>query len=226
MIKASSSVLAVVMAAGLAVTADAQARERGVNERQGHQQERMAAGTRSGDLTRPETRALQHNAQRIERKEQAFRSDGHFSRSERREVHRDLDRQGRQIQQARTDHDRRGGHGGTDRDRGNGYGHGASHNAPGWHGGSDWGHGRGGGVDSAQHRQRDQIRDGVRNGSLTQHEARRLYGEQREIAALERSYRADGVLSRDERSDLRGELRDAQRHIYNQSHDADVSYRR
>lgn len=226
MIKAGSSVLAMVMAAGLAVTADVQARERSVNERQGHQRERVATGVRSGEVTRRESQALQHNAQRIERKEQAFRSDGHFSRGERREVHRDLDRQGRQIHQARTNHDRRGGYGGSDRDRGNGYGHGASHNAPGWHGGRDWGHGRSGGVDSAQHRQRDQIRDGVRNGSLTQHEARRLHGEQREIAALERSYRADGVLSRDERSDLRGELRDAQRHIYNQSHDADVNYRR
>lgn len=225
MIKAGSSVLVMAMAAGLAVTADAQARERGVNERQGHQHERVAAGVRSGEVTRREARALHQNAQRIERKEQAFRSDGHFSRGERREVHRDLDRQGRQIRQANNDHDRRGGHGGADRDRGNGHGHGASHNAPGWHGGSDWGHGRGG-IDGAQHRQREQIRDGVRSGSLTQHEARRLQGEQREIAALERSYRADGVLTRNERSDLRDELRDARRHIYNQSHDADVNYRR
>jgi len=221
MIKAGSSVLAMVMAAGLAVTADAQARERGVNERQGHQRERVAAGVRSGEMTRRESQALHHNAQRIERKEQAFRSDGHFSRGERRELHRDLDRQGRQIHQARTDHDRRGNHGGADRDNR----HGASHNAPGWHGGRDWGHGRSG-FDGTQHRQREQIRDGVRSGSLTQHEARRLYGEQHEIAALERSYRADGVLTRNERSDLRDELSDARRHIYNQSHDADVNYRR
>jgi hypothetical protein len=34
------------------------------------------------------------------------------------------------------------------------------------------------------------------------------------------------VLTRNERSDLRDELRDARRHIYNQSHDADVNYRR
>lgn len=190
MIKATSSVLAVVMAAGLAVASPAQAREHGVNERQGQQRERMAAGVRSGEVTRQESRTLRHDAQRIERKEQAYRSDGHFSGAERREVHRDLDRHGRQIHQARNDHDGRGG------------------------------------IDGAQQRQREQIREGMRSGSLTSQEARRLGGEQRQIAALERSYRADGVLGRDERRDLNGELRDASRHIYNQSHDADVNYRR
>lgn len=209
MIKAGGSVLAMAMAAGLAVTADAQARERGVNERQGHQHERVAAGVRAGEVTRRESQALHQYAQRIEHKEQAFRADGHFSRGERREVHRDLDRQGRQIHQANYDHDRRGSH----------------DTAPGWHGGREWGQGRGG-IDGLQYRQREKIRDGVRSGNLTQHEARRLLGEQREIAALERSYRSDGVLTRNERSDLRGELRDARRHIYNQSHDADVNYRR
>lgn len=219
MIKATSSVLAVVMAAGLAVAGPAQAREHGVNERQGQQRERTATGVRSGEVTRQESRTLRHDAQRIERKEQAYRSDGHFSGAERHEVHRDLDRHGRQIHQARNDQDGRGGHGGVDR----GQGQGASHNAPGWHGGRDWGHGRGG-IDGAQQRQREQIREGMRSGSLTPQEVRRLGGEQRQIAALERSYRADGVLSRDERRDLNGELRDAGRHIYNQSHDADVNY--
>ncbi len=212
--KATFSALAVLMAAGLAVAADAQAqaRERGSNERQFNQRERVAAGVRSGEVTRPESRQLQRQARGIERKEQAFRSDGHFSRGERREVQRDLNQHSRNIHQARTDHDRRDwGHGrGFDRDQ------------RGWHGGRDWGHSRGAsGVDRQQYRQQAQIQRGVRNGSLTQHEARRLYGEQRQIAALERSYRADGVLTRGERQDLRGELQDANRHIYNQSHDDD-----
>jgi hypothetical protein len=207
MIKATSSVLAVVMAAGLAVAGSAGAREHGVNERQGQQRERVAAGVHSGEVTRQESRALHHDAQRIERNEQAYRLDGHFSGAERREVHRDLDRHGRQIHQARNDQDGRGGQ-----------------NAPGWHGGREWSHGRSG-IDGVQQRQHEQIREGVRSGSLTPQEARRLGGEQRQIAALERGYRADGVLTRYERRDLNGELRDAGRHIYNQSHDADVSYR-
>lgn len=222
--KATFSALAILMATGLSVAVDAQARERSVNERQSQQRERVATGVRSGEVTRPESRQLQREARGIERKEQAFRADGQFSRGERREVHRDLNQHGRNINQARNDHDRRDwGHGrGVGRDTGGSYG------------GRDWGHGRGvqygrasgGGIDRLQQGQQAQIRQGVRNGSLTQQEARRLYGEQREIASLERSYRADGVLTRDERRDLRGELQDANRHIYNQSNDDDRRYGR
>ncbi len=213
--KATFSALAILMATGLSVAVDAQAqgRERGVNERQHQQRERVMSGVRSGEVSRPEARQLNREARGIERKEQAFRSDGHFSRNERREVHRDLNRHGRHIQHSRNDHARQG-----------------------WHGGRDWGHQRGfgqghhtrggNGIDRQQHQQQAQIRHGVRNGSLTPHEARRLSREQRQIAVLERRYRADGVLTRDERRDLRGELQDASRHIYNQSHDDDRRFRR
>lgn len=203
--KATFGAMAVLLATGMSVAVDAQARERGINDRQAHQRERVAAGIRSGEVTRPEARQLHREANRIERKEQAFRSDGHFSRGERREVQHDLNRHSRNIRQARNDHDRRG-----------------------WQGGRDWGHqrgfrnGQGGrGIDRTQHQQQSQIRQGMRDGSITRPEARRLYGEQRQIAALERSYRADGMLTRDERRNLQGELRDADRHIYNQSHDND-----
>lgn len=213
--KATFSALAILMATGLSVAVDAQARERGVsvNERQHQQRERVASGARSGQVTRPEARQLHREARGIERKEQAFRSDGHFSRGERREVHRDLNRHGRHIEHARNDHRRQG-----------------------WHGGRDWGHqrgygnayhGQGGrGIDRRQHQQQAQIRQGIRNGSLTRPEARHLMQEQRQIARLEQRYRADGVLTRDERRDLRGELQDANRHIYNQSHDDDRRFRR
>ena len=213
--KVTFSALAILMAAGLSVAVDAQAqaRERGVNERQSNQRERVASGVRSGEVTRPESRQLQREARGIEHREQAFRADGHFSRGERREVQRDLDRHGRHINQARNDHDR-----------------------PGWHGGRDWGHGRGfdrghgfrgsSGIDRLQHQQQQQIRQGVHNGSLTRLEAQRLYAEQRAIAAQERAYRADGVLTGDERRDLYAELRDANRHIVNQSHDDDRRFGR
>jgi uncharacterized membrane protein YebE (DUF533 family) len=207
--KATAGAIAILMVAGLAATADVQARERGINERQHHQRDRVAAGVRGGEIDRHELRRLRRDAGRIDHKERAFRADGHFSRAERREIHHDLDRHGRLIREARSDHGR-----------------------PGWHGGPDWGRERGrhdghrGGIDGLQHRQQSQIREGMRNGSLTPQEARRLYGEQREIAALERSYRADGVLTRSERHDLREELRDAGRHIYNQSHDDDRRDRR
>ena len=47
---------------------------------------------------------------------------------------------------------------------------------------------------------------------------------QREIQRQERAYLADGRLSRWERRDLYGDLRDANRHIYNQTHDAQTRH--
>lgn len=79
-------------------------------------------------------------------------------------------------------------------------------------------------IDHLQHRQQADIRQGLRNGSLTPQEARRLQAEQRSIAARERAYRADGVLTVAERRDLYGALHRAERRIYNQMHDAERRY--
>ena len=70
-----------------------------------------------------------------------------------------------------------------------------------------------------QAQQQRQIARGIRSGELTPREARRLQAEQRMIRRQERAYLADGRLSRWERQDLYGDLRDANRHIYNQTHD-------
>ena len=68
--------------------------------------------------------------------------------------------------------------------------------------------------------QRQRIKEGVRSGELTPREAKRLRAEQRMIRREERAYYADGYLSRGERRALYRDLRDANRHIYNQTHDA------
>ena len=75
-----------------------------------------------------------------------------------------------------------------------------------------------------QHRQQAVIRQGLRNGRLTPREARRLQAEQRSIAARERAYRADGVLTVAERRDMYAALYRAEQHIYNQMHDAERRY--
>lgn len=79
-------------------------------------------------------------------------------------------------------------------------------------------------IDHLRRQQQASIRQGLRNGRLTSQEARRLRAEQRSIAARERVYRADGVLTVAERHDLYGALHQAERHIYNQVHDADRRY--
>jgi hypothetical protein len=77
------------------------------------------------------------------------------------------------------------------------------------------------GVDHRQHNQADRIRQGVRSGELTREEARGLVKEQREIRKTEGEYKADGVLTRDERRDLHQQLNQASKNIYQQKHDAE-----
>jgi len=74
-------------------------------------------------------------------------------------------------------------------------------------------------INRMQAQQHRQIVQGIRSGDLTQREAQRLRAQQRTIRREERAYLADGRLSRSERHDLYGDLRSANRQIYNQRHD-------
>lgn len=206
-----SGLLAVLLASVVTTAQAADGRERNINQRQHHQQQRIHQGVRQGDLTRGEARQLQREARDVRREERAFRSDGRFTLAERQQVHRDLDQVSRNIRSERHDGERRFNH---DRrhpafDRGHGYGH-ASTRAFDRR------------VDHIQHSQRQRIEQGVRSGELTRHEARRLMAEQRAIEAEERRYLADGVLTQWERTDLMRDLNVASRHIYNETHDAQV----
>lgn len=221
---AMSALLTALLASLIALPAAAAERERGVNARQRFQQQRIQQGVRQGDLTRGEARHLQREKRDIRREERAFRSDGRFTATERREVHRDLDRLSRDIRRERHDGDRRfwdrrGDH------RFAGYR--GEQRFPGYYGrphfGNEWR--RAGprsepGIDRIQQRQHDHIAQGVRSGELTRREAHQLIEEQRAIRAEERAYLADGVLTRAERTDLYEDLSDARQHIYNETHDA------
>ena len=77
------------------------------------------------------------------------------------------------------------------------------------------------GIEARQHRQQARIAQGLRSGELTRFEARRLEREQAQLRRKERIYKADGVLTAAERRDLQRDLNRAERHIYNQKHDAD-----
>jgi hypothetical protein len=77
------------------------------------------------------------------------------------------------------------------------------------------------GIEARQHRQQARIVQGLRSGELSRAEAHRLEREQAQIRHKERIYKADGVLTAAERRDLERDLNRADRHIYNQKHDAD-----
>ena len=75
-------------------------------------------------------------------------------------------------------------------------------------------------VDKREHRQRERIEQGVDNGSLTRHEARKLTREQRHIRRADRRANADGVVTPKEEKRLDRMQNKASRDIYREKHDA------
>lgn len=76
----------------------------GIDARERNQRERIAAGVRSGELTRPETRRLVHGEIRLHRHERVARADGIVTRAERLRLARHADRMSARIY--RQKHDR------------------------------------------------------------------------------------------------------------------------
>lgn len=135
----------------------------------------------------------------------------------------------RQFQHEARDTDR-GRHDGERRfgfDRGHpGFAHGPGWGYPGVGNGYAYGHSPARAferrVDRIEHYERHRIAQGLRTGALTRDEARQLVAEQRALEAKERRYLADGIVTRAERADLLSDLNAAARHIYNETHDAEV----
>ena len=75
------------------------------------------------------------------------------------------------------------------------------------------------GIDRRQATQAREIERGVRNGSLTANEAAQLRTEQARILEMERQAKADGRVTRDERQHIRDAQRQADAHIWQESHD-------
>lgn len=75
------------------------------------------------------------------------------------------------------------------------------------------------GVQGREHRQRDRIRAGVAEGSLTRGEAHRLVHQQARIERAERRFRRDdGVLGPAERLRLDRKMDRASRNIFRKKH--------
>jgi uncharacterized membrane protein YebE (DUF533 family) len=78
-----------------------------------------------------------------------------------------------------------------------------------------------------RHRQRNQvhrIKEGVRNGEITRHEARHLKKEQRHIASMKRNARADGHVSPRERARIARAEHRASKNIFYAKHNRHQRY--
>ncbi|WP_338846562.1 hypothetical protein V8J88_22800 [Massilia sp. W12] len=68
-----------------------------LDARQANQQQRIAQGIQSGQLTAQEAAKLEQNAARLEADKQAAKADGKVSRKEKAKLHRAADRNSRAI---------------------------------------------------------------------------------------------------------------------------------
>ena len=76
-------------------------------------------------------------------------------------------------------------------------------------------------TDQRQENQARRIEQGIKKGYLTDDEVRQLTQQQQDLAALEASYKSDGVVTRDEAKSLRQSLDTASRCIWAQKHDTE-----
>lgn len=77
-------------------------------------------------------------------------------------------------------------------------------------------------INARERNERARIRQGVASGELNSREAARMRGREAGITAEKRAARADGVVTRDERHNLRRTENSASRAIYRQKHDRQV----
>lgn len=70
-----------------------------INQRKGDQQQRIAQGVHSGQLTAGETSHLEHQEQGINREEHGMRAqdNGHLTKQDRRTIHRQQNQESRRI---------------------------------------------------------------------------------------------------------------------------------
>ncbi len=78
-----------------------------IDHRQHHQRERIKQGVRSGELTGTEAKGLVTEQREIRQQERAYRSDGEFTKAERKDVQQDLNNSSKNIYQEKHDSEKR-----------------------------------------------------------------------------------------------------------------------
>jgi uncharacterized membrane protein YebE (DUF533 family) len=72
--------------------------------------------------------------------------------------------------------------------------------------------------------ERTRIKEGAASGELTKRETRKLAAEQAAIHQEVKAAKADGVVTREERKDIKQDQRKASRRIYKNKHDNQVRH--
>lgn len=142
---------------------------------------RIQQGMASGHITPSEAQALYRRDREISIRENQYKADGSASPQERQQLKAELDALNADVERMMANRDVvRPGNAGN------------AANAP--------------GIDNREYQISQRIDQGVRSGHITEREARRLQRREREIARKEAFFKSDGVLTQQERRQLRNEL--------------------
>jgi hypothetical protein len=138
---------------------------------------RIQQGMASGHITPSEARELYRRDRDIEMRENQMKSNGNVNPQERQRLRADLEGLGAEVERMMANSDVVG----QGRD-----------NTP--------------GIDNLQANISQRINEGVRSGHISRRDARRLQMRERAIARREASFKRDGVVTPQERRQLRDEL--------------------
>jgi len=137
---------------------------------------RIQQGLASGHITPSEARELYRRERDIDSRESRFKSDGTVTAQERQQLRADLDRLNADVERAIANRSVVAQPGNTN------------------------------GIDNREFNISQRIDEGVRSGHITQREARSLHSRERDVARLEAGFKRDGVVTPQERRQLRNAL--------------------
>ena len=145
---------------------------------------RIQQGMASGHITPSEARELLRRDREIDLRESRFKANGNATPQERQQLRADVNGLGNEVERLMMNNTYV-----QPQANPNGTAAGATP-----------------GIDNRQLNISARIEEGVRSGSITQREARRLQVRERNIARHEATYKRDGVVTPQERRQLRNEL--------------------
>ncbi|WPC68669.1 hypothetical protein SBP18_09260 [Rhodoferax ferrireducens] len=137
---------------------------------------RIQQGLASGHITPSEARELYRRDRDIEIRESRFKSDRTATAQERQQLRADLDRLSAEVERMIANRDVVGQSGNTN------------------------------GIDNREFNISQRIDEGVRSGHISQREARSLRSRERDVARQEARFKRDGVVTPQERRQLRNAL--------------------
>lgn len=144
---------------------------------------RIAQGLASGHITPSEARDLYRRDRDIEMRENRFKANGNATPQERQQLRAELDSLAAEVERKMLNNDFIAQPNNNSNN---------ANNTP--------------GINNRQENISERIEQGLRSGRLTRPEARRLQRQERDIARAEASYKRDGVVTAQERQQLRNAL--------------------